>query len=276
MHVSQPALSQQLRAVERSLGARLLERSAKGTILTPVGRSIVVTARRMLGDAREIVALAASSSERLAGTLRLGTTPTLGPYLLSPVIGELHRLAPGLKLHVREGIPDDQILELSRGNIDVVLGPMPIAADDLTIEPLFREPLHLVAPADHPLATAIELPPDALAGASLLSLDPRHHLARQARQIADTYGMSVAPDYYGTSLDSLHQMVATGMGLSVLPGLYLRSEVGGTIGLRELSVSGWRQYRSIAMAWRRQSTMDAAFRLIAEHVQRSARRILDP
>src|SRR4051812_20891084 len=108
-HVSQPTLSQQVRALEDRLGVKLLERSTTGAVLTPVGRSIVARARRMLSDASEIVGLAASSSSGLSGTLRLGTTPTLGPYLLSPIIADLHKVAPGLRLHVREGIPDDQI-----------------------------------------------------------------------------------------------------------------------------------------------------------------------
>lgn len=148
-NVSQPTLSQQVRALEDRLGVRLLDRGTAGAVLTPVGRSIVVTARRMLSDARDIIGLASSSANSLTGTLKLGTTPTLGPYLLSPIIAELHRIAPGLRLHVREGIPDDQALELARGNIDVVLGPMPIAGEGLTIEPLFREPLLLVAARDH-------------------------------------------------------------------------------------------------------------------------------
>ncbi|MGF7152219.1 LysR family hydrogen peroxide-inducible transcriptional activator [Sphingomonas zeicaulis] len=275
-HVTQPALSQQVRALEDRLGVKLLDRGPGGAVLTPIGRSIVATARRMLGDAREIAALAAHSSTSVAGTLRLATTPTLGPYLLSPIIAELHRVAPGLRLHVREGIPDDQILELSRGNVDVVLGPMPIAGDDLTIEPLFREPLHLVAALDHQLAANDQISGDMLVNYSLLSLDPRHHFAKQAAEIAESYGMKIAPDYYGTSLDSLHQMVASGLGLSVLPSLYLKSDVGGSVGLKVLMVRGWRRHRSIAMAWRKQSSMDAAFRLIADHVQQSARRILDP
>jgi LysR family hydrogen peroxide-inducible transcriptional activator len=272
-NVSQPTLSQQVRTLEDRLGAKLLERSAAGAMLTPVGRTIVATARRMLSDASDIVALAAGASNSLAGILRLGTTPTLGPYLLSPIIAELHRMAPNLRLHVREGIPDEQVLELSRGEIDVVLGPLPMTGDDLTIEPLFREPLHLVAALDHPTDASGTMPDD-LAGSPLLTLDPRHHLARQAAEIAERYGMTVAPDYYGTSLDSLHQMVASGLGLALLPSLYLRSDVGGLAGLKVLTVENWRAHRSIAMAWRRQSPMSAAFRLIADHVQNCARTLL--
>ena len=184
-HVSQPTLSQQVRTLEERLGAKLLERSATGAMLTPVGRSIVATARRMLSDASDIAALAAGASDKLTGTLRLGTTPTLGPYLLSPIIAELHRMAPQLRLHVREGVPDEQVLELSRGNIDVVLGPLPMTGEDLTIEPLFREPLHLVAALDHPIDLGVQTAHEALAGIPLLTLDPRHHLARQAAEVAE-------------------------------------------------------------------------------------------
>lgn len=272
--VSQPTLSQQVRALEERLGATLLERSATGAVLTPVGRSIVTTARRMLSDARDIAALAAGASNSLTGTLRLGTTPTLGPYLLSPIIAELHRMAPRLRLHVREGIPDEQVLELSRGNIDVVLGPLPMTGDDLTIEPLFREPLHLVAALDHPIDATTATASEALTGSPLLTLDPRHHLARQAVEIADRYGMTIAPDYYGTSLDSLHQMVASGLGLALLPSLYLRSDVGGAAGVKTLLIHNWTAYRAIAIAWRRHSPMNAAFQMIADHVQSSARRLL--
>ncbi|WP_347302263.1 hydrogen peroxide-inducible genes activator [Croceibacterium sp. TMG7-5b_MA50] len=272
--VSQPTLSQQVRALEDRLGVRLLDRGPMGAVLTPIGRSIVITARRMLRDAREIRALADDAQDALTGTLRLGTTSTIGPYLLSPIIAELHRVAPGLRLHVREGIPEDHLLGLPRGTIDVVLGPLPMSGDALEVEPLVREPLYLVAAADHPLASGAELPAEALAGAAMLTLDPRHHLSQQVTDIAAAHDMVVVPDYYGTSLDSLHQMVASGFGLTVLPGLYLRSPAGGREGLAVLKVTGWQRHRSLALAWRRQSSMDSAFRLIAEHVQACAETLL--
>lgn len=272
-HASQPTLSQQVKALEDRLGVKLLERSTSGAILTPVGRSIVTKARKMLGDVRDIEALAKSAATGLVGTLRLGTTPTLGPYLLSPIIAELNRAAPGLKLHVREGIPDEQALALTRGELDVLLGPLPIGGDDLEVEPLFREPLQLVSAIDADLA-ARPVEPAMLAGRTLLSLDPRHHLHRQAREIAMAYDMLLSPDYEGTSLDSLHQIVASGIGLAVLPALYLRSDVGGTTGLAMLTVEGWTAHRSIALAWRRGASTQSGFRLIADHVQRAARAIL--
>lgn len=274
-NVSQPTLSQQVKALEDRLGVKLLERSTTGAILTPIGRSVVSKARGLLGEVRDIEALAKSAATGLTGTLRLGTTPTLGPYLLSPIIAELHRAAPGLRLYVREGIPDAQALALSRGDLDVLLGPLPIAGEDLEVEPLFREPLHLVSAVDGDLATGRPVDPAALAGRTLLSLDTRHHLHRQAMDIAAAHGMVLSPDYEGTSLDSLHQMAASGLGLTVLPALYLSSDVGGSAGVAVLDVAGWKAYRSVALAWRRGASMEAAFRVIADHVQRSARARLE-
>lgn len=273
-HVSQPALSQQIKALEERLAVKLLERSTTGAILTPIGRSIVARARGVLGEVRNIEELARSAATGLTGTLRLGTTPTLGPYLLSPIIAELHRAAPGLRLYVREGIPDEQSLALSRGELDVILGPLPIRGDDLEIEPLFREPLHLVGAVDSDLANG-PLDPAVLAGQTLLSLDTRHHLHRETSTIAAAHGMVLSPDYEGTSLDSLHMMAASGLGLTVLPQLYLRSDVGGQAGLTVLDVPGWKAHRSVALAWRRGTSMEAAFRIIADRVQSTARRMLD-
>jgi LysR family transcriptional regulator, hydrogen peroxide-inducible genes activator len=274
-NVSQPALSQQLKALEDRLGVTLLERSTTRTVLTPIGRSVVAKARGVLRDVRDIETLARSAANGLTGTLRLGTTPTLGPYLLSPIIAELHRAAPGLRLYVREGIPDVQALAVTRGDLDVLLGPLPIVGDDLDIEPLFREPLYLVGAVDSHLATGYAVDPATLAGQTLLSLDTRHHLHRQVDEIAGRHGMALSPDYEGTSLESLHQMVASGLGLTVLPALYLVSDVGGTSGISMIDVKGWEAHRSIALAWRRGSGMEAAYRVIAENVRDFARRMMN-
>jgi LysR family transcriptional regulator, hydrogen peroxide-inducible genes activator len=275
LNVAQPSLSQQIRALEDRLGVKLVERGPGGTILSPIGRTIVARSRGVLAEVRDIEALASRWSDELSGTLRLGTTPTLGPYLLSPVMAELHRTAPELRLYVREGIPDEQMLALSRGNLDLLLSPLPITGDDLEVEPLFREPLYLVGAVDDELVKDATIAPERLKGRSLLSLDPRHHFHRQCVDIADRYCMSVSPDYEGTSLDTLHQMVASGLGLCVLPGLYMGSEVGGVSGLGVVKVAGWREHRSIALAWRRASTMAAAFRLFAGQVQSEARNRLE-
>ena len=272
-HVSQPTLSQQLRALEERLGVPLVERRFSGAELTPIGRDIAERGRRVLVEIKDIRNLARRAAEGAAGTVRLGVTPTLGPYLLPPIVAALHSERPDLKLYIREGIPDDQVLELARGEIDLLLGPLPIAGEGLTIEPLFREPLRLVASPDHPLAGR-PVEREALLGAPILSLDQRDHFHRQVAGLCAEYGMQLLRDYEGTSLDSIQQMVASGLGLAVLPDCYLRSESGGTTGMAVLDVKGWNAWRAIAAVWRQGAAYADTFRSIAERVQREARLIL--
>lgn len=272
-HVSQPTLSQQLRALEERLGVALIERRKAGAELTPVGREIAARARAVLVEVQDIRDLARRAAAGMAGVVRFGVTPTLGPYLMPEIVAGLHREQPDLKLHIREGIPDAQALELARGQLDMLLGPLPIEGAGLEVEPLFRERLILVAAPDHPLAGASGLARDDLRGATILSLDPRHHLHRKVAAICADYRMAMLQDYEGTSLDSIRQMVGSGIGLAILPEFYIRSEVGGTAGVQLLDVSGWTESRSIAAAWRAGAAYAGAYRRIAQRIQDEARRL---
>jgi LysR family hydrogen peroxide-inducible transcriptional activator len=135
---------------------------------------------------------------------------------------------------------------------------------------LFRERLHLVAPPDHRLARAARVTLGDLKGAEILSLDHRHHLHRQVADLCADYGMLLLRDYEGTSLDSIRQMVGSGLGLAVLPELYIRSEVGGSAGIRLLEVEGWKVTRSIAAAWRAGAAYGQLYLTIARRIQAEA------
>lgn len=269
-HVSQPTLSQQLRALEDRLGVTLVERQLGGAELTPIGRELADRARRVLVDVRDIRDLAKRAAEGAAGTIRFGVTPTLGPYLMPAIVAALHREQPDLRLYIREGIPDEQALELARGRIDMLLGPLPIHGDSLAIEPLFRERLFLVAAPDHRLAQAARLTTADLRGATVLSLDPRHIFHRQVAAICADHGMQLLRDYEGTSLDSLRQMAGSGLGIAVLPEFYLRSEVGGEAGVRVLDIAGWQASRSIAVAWRAGAAYAGVYAEIAARITAEA------
>jgi LysR family hydrogen peroxide-inducible transcriptional activator len=273
-HISQPTLSQQLRALEERLDVSLIERRNPGVELTPVGREITARARRLIVEVQDIRDLARRSKDNLVGTLRFGVTPTLGPYLMPPIVAALHREQPDLRLHIREGIPEEQALSLSRGGLDMLLGPLPIEGGDIEIHPLFRERLFIVAPPDHELAHRSALSVTDLAGANVLSLDPRHHLHRQVAAICADLGMVLLRDYEGTSLDSIHQMAASGVGLAILPELYLRSEVGGRAGVNVLEPREWNFTRSIAAAWRSGAAYGDSYRAIADRVDAEARALL--
>ena len=193
---------------------------------------------------------------------------------MPPIVATLHREQPDLRMHIREGIPEEQALALSRGALDMLLGPLPIDSADLEIQPLFRERLFLVAAPDHPLASQAKLNLAQLKGAQVLSLDTRHHLHRQVAAICTELGMVLLRDYEGTSLDSVHQMAASGIGLAVLPELYVRSDVIGRTGVTVLELEGWAFTRSIAAAWRAGAAYESAYRMIATRIQSEARALL--
>lgn len=274
VHVSQPTLSQQVRTLEAKLGVQLVERNETPVQLTPIGREVAARARKLVIGVKDIQDLARRASQSIAGTIRFGITPTLGPYLMPEIIAQLHRHYPDMRLYIREGIPDEQARELARGELDMLLSPLPITGSGLHIEPLFREPLHIVAPPDHPVAQAAHVRMEDLAGIGVLSMDRRHHTHRQFRDICITLQAELLEDYEGTSLDSLRQMCGSGLGFAILPELYLRSEVGGEDMVKRLKPEGWAATRSIAAVWRDGAAFADNYRLIADVVVEQARKIL--
>lgn len=274
--LTQPALSQQLKALEERLGLKLFERIPRGMRLTMSGRELLASTRSTLASSREFLDMAARAAERPVGAIRFGVTPTLGPYLMPGVIQKLHRRFPDLKLYVREGIPDRQHQELAAGDLDMVLSPLPIAAKGLVVEPLFREPLRIVAPPDDPLLAGGRPPVAAFSGRTFLTLDHRHHYHRQLVEICDGLNARILADYQGTSLDALQQMAGSGVGLAVLPQLYVRSEAGGLAAVDIAEPADWNYFRSIAAAWRESAAYRDVFKDIATVIAEEARARLDP
>ncbi len=274
VHISQPTLSQQIRALESRLGVTLIERNESPVQLTPVGREVVARARRILLDVKDVEDMAARSKAGMAGTIRFGVTPTIGPYLMPGIVAALHRRYPDMRLYIREGIPDEQARELARGALDMILSPLPVAGSNLHVEPLFREALHIVSPPEHPVAQGTLIRRQDLAGIGFLSLDRRHHAHRQVREICEDLGAHLLEDYEGTSLDSLRQMCGSGLGFAILPELYLLSEAGGEDMVTRLVLADWSASRSIAAVWREGAAYADTYRLIAELIATEARQTL--
>ena len=201
--VTQPSLSEQISLLEESLGARLVERGSGAVHLTPIGREVLQRAQRALSEVQGLIDVAQSDSDALAGTLRLGVSPTLGPYLMPHLVSRLHREHRDLKLHVREGSPDDLIRDLGSGQHDLVLAQLPVGGDDHVVRRLFREPLLLAMAADDPLAKGEVVDPAALSGRSLLALSSRYRMSEQIVALGSELGAHVLWDYEGTSLDAI-------------------------------------------------------------------------
>ena len=267
--ISQPSLSLQIQRLESVLGTTLVERGNGPVVLTPVGREVLERARRVLADASEIEQLPMQSDDGLGGVLRLGVSPTLGAYLMPQTVAQLHREHRSLRLHVREGLPEDLIAALVVGDHDMVLAQLPVADARVQVERLFREPLLVAMAADDPLARADRLEPSDLAGRGLLTLSPQYRLSDQVRAIANAAGAIVLRDYEGTSLDAIRQMAGMGMGLALLPELYVRQKIRGGEGEDVVvrPIRGGRWYREIGLIWRVGSGRAPAYRRIGAVIQ---------
>jgi LysR family transcriptional regulator, hydrogen peroxide-inducible genes activator len=260
--VTQPSLSAQIQLLEAQLGHILVERGAT-VILTPAGREVLARAQAILAEANALKDAVQADPDGLSGTIRFGASPTTGPYLMPRVVKRLHRDHPELRLHVREGLPDDLIRDLLGGRHDVVLAQLPITGAGLVVRPLFREPLMLAMAGDDPLAAQASVDPATLAGRELLALAPQYRLSDQIEAFGELVGAHVLRDYEGTSLDAIRQMAGMGMGIALLPELYLRSEVRADDDIIVRPLASRVPYRELGLVWRVTAGRAPAFERLA-------------
>lgn len=263
MGVSQPSLSQQVRGLEEVIGGPLIERGG-APILTPLGREVLERARAILLAVHDLEDVRAATGDDIAGTIRLGVSPTLGAYILPGLVAKLHREHPALRVHIREGLPGSLAAGLAQGDHDLVLAQLPLAGAGFHIEHLFREQLYLAMAADHPLHRKSKIDRSDLAGLPLLTLLPGYRLAEQAVTVAAETGAVLLRDYEGTSLDAVRQMAGMGVGLTLLPESYVRQEVrkGDDVVVRPFTAG--RYYREIGLLWRVGAGRAPAFGIIAD------------
>ena len=266
LDISQPTITAQIAQLERSLGVSLFERGRNGAALSPAGRELLPKARSVLNEMDELMSAAGAASEG-AAVYRLGVKSTLGPYLLPRILPAIHAKHRKLKLYVREEAPDLLESNLEQGELDMILTGFPTNLTELDGEILLREDIKLVLPADHPLAEKPEVTGEDLAGAQILTTGEGHHLTRLVDQVAARFGAEVLRDYQGTSLDALRLMVVMGMGLSLLPALYIDSEINADSALTVREISGHRIARVIGLAWRRNSSSRGFYRKLAEDLR---------
>jgi len=262
-HVTQPTLSGQLRELEERLGAQLVERSRSKVILTPVGQEVAARAQLILRDVQDIMEVAKGGYSLFSGTIRVGVPQSLGPYLLPHFLPELHRSYPDLKLYLREGMPHALLNWLDDGHLDLLFFPLPVTGADFRNVRLFREPLWIVAAPEHPLAEREIVERTDLEHETVLSLERGHRLHDQVRNLCDEFGAHLAMDYEGTSLDTLRQMVAMGMGITFAPALYVRSEVMRDNQVVARQLRRPQPSRMIGMVWRRHSSRQDEFLTLA-------------
>lgn len=222
-NVSQPTLSIAVKKLEDELGVTLFERGKQGVLVTPLGQRIVAMASDVLEKTAEIRDVAATDSDQLTGPLALGTLPTIGPYLLPQFIPLLQEMAPHLPLYVEEATQAALVAKLRNGELDAILVTAPCNESDIVTQELFDEPFVLLMPARHRLASAHAVDATDLDPAELLLLDEGHAFREQVLAAFphlrpnDAHLLAKRGPIRGSTLETLRHMVASGLGVTILP-----------------------------------------------------------
>lgn len=253
-YVSQPTLSAQIKKLEQELGVELIERNPRRILLTAAGEAVIEHARTVLREAETIRELARRQQDPRSGSVRIGLFPTLGPYLLPHVVPTLHKRFPRLELLLVEAKTADVLRGLADGGLDIGVLARPVPAEHLHEELLFSEDFLLAVPAGHPLASAPEpISSTVLAGEHVLLLDEGHCLRDQALAVCQLSGANERDGFRATSLETLRQMVAAGVGVTLLPELSVTAPVPPSPDVALVRFREPVPRREIAMYWRRMS-----------------------
>ncbi len=261
--VSQSTLSTGVKKLEEFLGVVLFDRSLKRVMPTPIGHEIVESARRVVEEAARIRELASYAKDPMDRTVHLGVIPTLGPYYLPHVLTLVRERHPKLRLLLREEMTPHMLAHLAEGKLDAGLLALPINDPTLETVPLFVEPFLAAVPAGHALARAGSVSLDELAGAGLLLLEEGHCLRDQALEACHLEGLR-NEEIRATSLETLRQMVAMELGVTLIPALAgaTRPMVGDSITLKPIAPPG--ASRTVGLVWRRRSPLAHTLRRLAE------------
>lgn len=262
LHVSQPTLSSAVAALERTLGVQLVERTTRSVLLTGVGEQIVARARGVLGAVDDIAEVAVRARAPLTGDIRLGVIPTVAPYLLPRLLPTLRGRWPQ-----REAQTATLLAELRGGALDLALLALPNDKPGVTEIPLYDEDFVLVTPAEHPLAGGSAVPLAALAGQDVLLLEDGHCFQAQALDVCREVGARERATLRAASLSTIVQMVAGGLGLTLLPAAAVGVEVGEGRGLAVATFSRPVPHRRIGLAYRATSARVVDWDLLAQEVR---------
>ena len=274
--VSQPTLSTQIRKLEDELGVPLVERAPRRVMLTPIGREIAERARKVIAEVEQMGEIARRSQDPEAGTVRLGIFPTLAPYLLPHVLPGVRARFPRLELLLVEEKTDQILARLRDGRLDAGVLALPVHDDQLQVEPLFDEPFVLAVPQQHALARRPSLKLRDLDDQHLLLLEEGHCLRDQALDVCRMSGADERDGFRATSLETLRQMVASGVGITLLPVLAVQPPVPASVDIQLLPFQGEAPHRRIAMVWRRSSAMSGFLVQLAAEFRKLPPQLLRP
>lgn len=264
--VTQSSLSAGIQELESVLGGvSLVERSKRHVLITPLGKEVLERGCAILRQAEDLAETVQAAGQPLAGPLQLGIIPTIGPYLLPRILPPLQASFPRLLLYIREEPTALLVDRLVAGRLDVLVAAMPYEFPDAVETLAIAEDRIMVAcPAGHRLAAVLQVDHDALASEPLLLLEDGHCLRRHALAACHLAGAGHNEVFQGTSIPTLLQMVAAGLGITLIPELAVPWEIGlGNKSVVARPLADGSHARSIVLAWRRASARTREFAELA-------------
>ena len=253
--VSQPTLSTQVRKLEEELGVSLVERAPRKVMLTPIGEDIAHRARHILRDLDHLKAAARRSKDPTTGNLKLGVFPTLAPYFLPHVIPGIRKQYPELRLQLIEEKTEEIIRMLDQGRLDAGILALPVDDRGLEIVTLFKEHFVAAMPACHPLSDKATISLKDLEGEELLLLEEGHCLREHALAVCHLAGAHERVDFHATSMETLRQMVAANVGMTLMPALSINPPIPPTENIALRNFDEPQPNRTIALVWRKSSPL---------------------
>lgn len=263
--ISQPALSVAIQKLEEELKTQLFERGKSEITVTPVGERIVEQAHKVLEEAARIRDIAQAGRNQLAGLFRLGAIYTVAPYLLPDLVPALNALAPDMPLEIEENITEQLEAALKTGRIDAAIIALPFQPPGIATEFLYEEPFQVVVPQRHPWAKRKTIDPSELAGEHAILLNVGHCFRDQVLESCPELNRGDAPVTRTNSLETIRNMVASGLGISVLPRDALTPKYHSRL-VVPVAFAKPVPSRRIALAYRKSFPRPAAIAAIREAV----------
>jgi LysR family hydrogen peroxide-inducible transcriptional activator len=265
-HVTQSTLSAGLKELESQLGATLVERTKRRVMMTALGAEVAARARRLLSAAGEITELVRAAAEPLSGPLNLGVIPTVAPFLLPKVLAKVRKAHPKLRLHLVEDLTARLLERLVAGELDLALIALPYRAKEIETLEVGDDPFLLATPPGHPLSGHARVAAGELEKAPLLLLEEGHCLRDHALAACRLADASPAGErLQATSLHTLTQMVAGGMGVTLLPQMAVDAGLARGTGITTTRLDDPGAARKIGFAWRPSSPRKAELRKLADY-----------
>lgn len=265
--VSQPSLSAAVKKLEDEIGVQIFERGRSEVLVTPAGERVIAQATRVLEEAERLRKVAGEGADPMAGPLHLGVIHTIAPYLLPALVAELRKRAPKMPLDIEENMTAVLDQMLRGGSIDAAILALPYEAPGIELIPLYEEEFRVVVPAGHPWARRRTVAVDELPGENLLLLSIGHCFRDQVLDACHEFSRPPAAGKQGNSLETIRNMVASGMGISVMPASALTPAYTNSL-VKAVDFQAPRPSRRVVIAVREGFPRMAAVRTAAAAVRR--------